>query len=207
MSSRLAFVTWAVTPGVGLATYGYNIMRVLGNKITLHSPSRGFSMELGSAITVVLASQYVLPVSTTMCITGSTVGVALCNGDFRAVNWRAVGWIFLGWVITVPVVGTLAGCLMEENQRKEDDEDEEEKSRIAKVDEEEGSRGSSSGRETPRVEIELEKLELDEKKETKVTGLKYSNRACDSTTRSVDLGLVPRPQRLHALPSDASNRR
>ncbi|BGP05655.1 hypothetical protein JCM10049v2_001461 [Rhodotorula toruloides] len=97
---------------LGLGTYGYNIMRVLGNKITLHSPSRGFSMELGSAITVVLASQYGLPVSTTMCITGSTVGVALCNGDFRAVNWRAVGWIFLGWVITVPVVGTLAGCLM-----------------------------------------------------------------------------------------------
>lgn len=35
---------WALT---GLATYGYNIMKVLGNKITLHSPSRGFSMELG----------------------------------------------------------------------------------------------------------------------------------------------------------------
>jgi len=33
---------------VGLATYGYNIMRVLGTKMTLHSPSRGFSMELGS---------------------------------------------------------------------------------------------------------------------------------------------------------------
>lgn len=37
---------------IGLATYGYNIMRVLGNKITLLSPSRGFSMELGSSITV-----------------------------------------------------------------------------------------------------------------------------------------------------------
>ncbi|GAA6003422.1 hypothetical protein JCM10207_000327 [Rhodosporidiobolus poonsookiae] len=97
---------------IGLATYGYNIMKVLGNKITLHSPSRGFSMELGAAITVILASQYGLPVSTTMCITGSTVGVALCNGDLRSINWRAVGWIFLGWVITVPVVGTLAGCLM-----------------------------------------------------------------------------------------------
>lgn len=33
---------------VGLATYGYNIMKVLGNRITLHSPSRGFSMELGA---------------------------------------------------------------------------------------------------------------------------------------------------------------
>jgi hypothetical protein len=36
---------------------GYNIMKVLGNRLTLMSPSRGFSMELGSAITVVLASQ------------------------------------------------------------------------------------------------------------------------------------------------------
>lgn len=42
---------------IGLATYGYNIMKVLGNKLTLHSPSRGFSMELGAAITVLLASQ------------------------------------------------------------------------------------------------------------------------------------------------------
>ncbi|GAA5822278.1 hypothetical protein JCM10212_004281 [Sporobolomyces blumeae] len=97
---------------LGLATYGYNIMRVLGNRITLVSPSRGFSMELGSAITVILASQYGIPVSTTMCITGATVGVALCNGDFRALNWKGVAWIVAGWIITVPVVGTLAGCLL-----------------------------------------------------------------------------------------------
>jgi len=97
---------------IGLATYGYNIMKVLGNKITLHSPSRGFSMELGSAITVVLASQYSLPVSTTMCITGATLGVALCNGDVRAVNWKAIWWIWTGWILTVPVVATAAGCLM-----------------------------------------------------------------------------------------------
>ncbi|GAA5854926.1 hypothetical protein JCM8547_004122 [Rhodosporidiobolus lusitaniae] len=97
---------------IGLATYGYNIMKVLGNKITLHSPSRGFSMELGAAITVILASQYGLPVSTTMCITGSTIGVALCNGDLKSINWRAIAWIFSGWVLTVPVVGTLAGCIM-----------------------------------------------------------------------------------------------
>jgi sodium-dependent phosphate transporter len=49
---------------IGLWTYGYNIMRNLGNRITLHSPSRGFSMELGSAITVILAtrlSKFCLP--------------------------------------------------------------------------------------------------------------------------------------------------
>jgi sodium-dependent phosphate transporter len=46
----------AATLVLGLATYGYNIMAVLGNRITLHSPSRGFCMELGGAITVILVS-------------------------------------------------------------------------------------------------------------------------------------------------------
>lgn len=55
-------VVGALTLVLGLATYGYNIMRVLGNKITYMSPSRGSSMELGAAITVILASQYGLPV-------------------------------------------------------------------------------------------------------------------------------------------------
>ncbi|KAJ7446119.1 phosphate transporter [Mycena latifolia] len=108
---------WLIAVGaialvIGLATYGYNIMKVLGNKLTLHSPSRGFSMELGSAITVILASQYGIPVSTTMCITGATLGVGLCNGDWRAFNWKALGWIFLGWILTVPVAAISAGCLM-----------------------------------------------------------------------------------------------
>ncbi|KAH6913664.1 sodium:inorganic phosphate symporter [Coprinopsis sp. MPI-PUGE-AT-0042] len=97
---------------IGLATYGYNIMRVLGNRITLHSPSRGFSMELAASITVILASQFGIPVSTTMCITGATVGVALCNGDIWATNWRAIGWIYVGWIGTVPIVATLSACLM-----------------------------------------------------------------------------------------------
>ncbi|KAJ6576514.1 sodium:inorganic phosphate symporter [Mycena vulgaris] len=78
---------WLIVVGalalvIGLATYGYNIMKALDNKLTLHSPSRGFSMELGSATTVILASQCTplvyfavsrcfidgIPVSTTMCI-------------------------------------------------------------------------------------------------------------------------------------------
>ena len=97
---------------IGLATYGYKIMGAIGNRITLMSPSRGFSMELGSSITVLLASQYALPVSTTMCIMGATTGVGLVSSGWKAVNWRALGWIFLGWVLTVPIAMITAGCLM-----------------------------------------------------------------------------------------------
>ncbi|OLN81926.1 Phosphate-repressible phosphate permease pho-4-like protein 4 [Colletotrichum chlorophyti] len=97
---------------LGLFTYGYHVMRNLGNRLTLISPSRGFAMELGSAITVLMATRLSLPVSTTQCITGATVGVGLVNGDWRCINPRLVAWIYFGWFITVPVTGLLSGSLM-----------------------------------------------------------------------------------------------
>lgn len=69
-------------------------------------------MELGAAITVLVFSQYKLPVSTSMCITGATIGVGLCNGTPRAVNWQRVFLLGLGWIMTIPIAGTMAGCLM-----------------------------------------------------------------------------------------------
>lgn len=69
-------------------------------------------MEMGAAITVLIFSQYALPVSTSMCITGATVGVGLCNGTLKAVNFQRVGLLLLSWIMTIPVAGTIAGVLM-----------------------------------------------------------------------------------------------
>lgn len=117
INSKSPVPVWILSYGagalvIGLWTYGYNIMRNLGNRLTLHSPSRGFCMELGSAITVVMATRLALPVSTTQCIVGATVGVGLVNGDVKSINWRMVGWIYMGWIITLPVTGIISGCLM-----------------------------------------------------------------------------------------------
>jgi PiT family inorganic phosphate transporter len=84
--------------GLGFWVYGYHIMRSIGNKITQMSPTRGFSIELGAATTVLLASRLALPVSTTQCLIGSSMGVALMNYDLGAVNWRQLAFIFMGWV-------------------------------------------------------------------------------------------------------------
>jgi sodium-dependent phosphate transporter len=116
-ASKLPVATWqiavlALVLVLGFVTYGYNIMRVMGNKLTYHSPSRGTSMELGAAITILIFSQYKLPVSTSMCITGATVGVGLMNGTHKAVNWQRVGLLFLSWVVTIPIAGLLAGVPM-----------------------------------------------------------------------------------------------
>lgn len=101
-----------LTLGVGFWTFGYHIMRNLGNRITKHSPSRGYAMELAAAITVLLATQFGLPVSTTQCITGAVVGVALVNMDLKSINWKQLGKIFIGWCLTVPCAGLISGIIM-----------------------------------------------------------------------------------------------
>lgn len=100
--------------GIGFWFFGYHIVRALGNKITQMSPTRGFSVELGAAIAVLLASRLGLPVSTTQCLTGASMGVALMNYDLGAVNWKQLGFIFGGWVLTLPCAGLVSGllCLM-----------------------------------------------------------------------------------------------
>merc|ERR1711939_555412 len=65
--------------GLGFWFTGYHIIRALGNKITQMSPTRGYAIELGAATTVLMASRLGLPVSTTQCLTGAAVGVALMN--------------------------------------------------------------------------------------------------------------------------------
>lgn len=97
--------------GAGFWFMGHHIVKALGNKITQLSPTRGYAMELGAAITVLLASRLGLPVSTTQCLTGGVVGVALMNGDMGAVNWRQLIWIFSGWILTLPSAGLIAGLL------------------------------------------------------------------------------------------------
>ncbi|OMJ07058.1 Phosphate permease PHO89 [Smittium culicis] len=106
---NLAFC--AIGIDVGLATYGYHIMRTLGNNITYTTPSRGFAAELGTSLTIVTASRIGLPVSTTHCITGAMVGVGLCNGDMKAINWKMFAVCFLSWIITLPSAGLMSGLL------------------------------------------------------------------------------------------------
>ena len=88
-----------------------DMMRVLGNRLCFHSPSRGFSMELGSAITVLIAARNGIPVSTTNCIVGATMGVGLMNSNVNAVNWKLFGTTFFLWCITLPFCGLMSGCI------------------------------------------------------------------------------------------------
>ncbi|MBD3646255.1 MAG: inorganic phosphate transporter [Pseudomonadales bacterium] len=91
----------------GLALYGYRVIRTIGRHITELTPSSGFAAELAAASTVVLASGYSLPVSTTHTLVGGVLGVGLARG-ISALNLRVVGTIFLSWIVTLPAGAFLA---------------------------------------------------------------------------------------------------
>ncbi len=87
---------------VGIGLLGYKVMSTVGEKITLLTNTRGFSVQFGAATTVLAASNLGMPVSTTHAAVGSVVGVGLARG-FSAVDFRVLGKIVLYWVLTVPI--------------------------------------------------------------------------------------------------------
>jgi len=92
---------------VGLATFGYRVMRTIGSKITELTPTRGFCATMAAATTVVLASRTGMPVSTTHIAVGGVIGVGMARG-IGALDLRVIGGIIMSWIITLPIGGTLA---------------------------------------------------------------------------------------------------
>ena len=107
MSHKAGVPMWILSVGavgiiVGLATCGYRVIATIGSEITLLTPSRAFSAQLATAGTVVLASGFGLPVSTTQTLVGAVLGVGCARG-MGAVNFRVIGNVFASWLITLPV--------------------------------------------------------------------------------------------------------
>ena len=112
MAQKSALPLWILVVGgcgiiLGLATFGYRVIKTIGTKITELVPTSGFSAELAAAATVVLASRTGIPVSTTHIAVGAVVGVGLARG-IGALDLRVIGGIFMSWVITLPVGALLS---------------------------------------------------------------------------------------------------
>lgn len=100
--------------GVGIVTglllYGYKIMQAIGFELTKLSPSRGFSIELGAALVVLTGSRLEIPLSTTHCQVGATVGVGLTEGVSN-VNWSLFGKVVAGWIFTLVIASLLTAAV------------------------------------------------------------------------------------------------
>uniref|UniRef100_A0AAX7SFY4 Phosphate transporter n=1 Tax=Astatotilapia calliptera TaxID=8154 RepID=A0AAX7SFY4_ASTCA len=95
----------------GLWVWGRRVIQTMGKDLTPITPSSGFSIELASALTVVVASNIGLPVSTTHCKVGSVVAVGWLRSK-KAVDWRLFRNIFMAWFVTVPISGLISAAIM-----------------------------------------------------------------------------------------------
>ena len=98
---------------IGLILYGYKIIYAIGLKLCKITPSRGVAIELASAIVIIGGSRLEIPLSTTHCQVGATIGVAALENPrtCEGINWSIVWKTIFGWVITLIVVGSTTALL------------------------------------------------------------------------------------------------
>ncbi|MEE6478946.1 hypothetical protein FKM82_012055 [Ascaphus truei] len=116
VNTKAATPIWLLLYGgvgicIGLWVWGRRVIQTMGKDLTPITPSSGFSIELASALTVVIASNVGLPISTTHCKVGSVVSVGWLRSK-KAVDWRLFRNIFLAWFVTVPIAGLISAGIM-----------------------------------------------------------------------------------------------
>lgn len=97
---------------VGLWLWGRKVIKTIGSDLTKIVPSTGFTIEIGAATTVLLASKIGLPISTTHCKVGSVIMVGRYHGSKEAVNWGLFKNVVFAWVLTVPMSALLSALAM-----------------------------------------------------------------------------------------------
>ncbi len=94
----------------GLAIWGKQTIATIGEGIIKLEPSSGFAAELATAATVLIASQFGLPVSTSHALVGAVVGVGIVKDrkSVRLDTLTSIGW---AWIVTIPIATILSATI------------------------------------------------------------------------------------------------
>lgn len=109
--------TWVVMAcagaiGLGTMAGGQKIIKTMGTKIIHISPLQGFAAETAGAATILAASHFGVPVSTTHCINACIMGVG-ASKRLSAVRWGVAGNILVAWVLTLPMSAAVSFVAMQ----------------------------------------------------------------------------------------------
>ncbi|OGP19508.1 MAG: hypothetical protein A2054_01370 [Deltaproteobacteria bacterium GWA2_55_10] len=105
---KSAFLLAALFMGLGSYLRGLKVTETLSNKITAMDRHDDVIANLCTALLVVFASKFGMPVSTTHVSGGSIIGIGLRrNGS--AVNEKLIYEMLLAWIVTLPAAGIISG--------------------------------------------------------------------------------------------------
>jgi inorganic phosphate transporter, PiT family len=110
--SSLEIPLWVLILGgvgivTGLAIWGKQVIATIGEGIIKLEPSSGFAAELATAATILIASRFGLPVSTSHALVGAVVGVGAVKNwhDLSLSTLKSIG---LAWIVTIPIATLLS---------------------------------------------------------------------------------------------------
>ncbi|HEU4643575.1 MAG TPA: inorganic phosphate transporter [Gemmatimonadaceae bacterium] len=104
-----AWVEISAYTAIALGTLfgGWRIVHTMGSRITKLRPVGGFCAETGGALSILLATKFGIPVSTTHTITGAIVGVGATT-RLSAVRWGVATRIVWAWILTIPAAAVIS---------------------------------------------------------------------------------------------------
>jgi PiT family inorganic phosphate transporter len=93
VAAKASIPLWVMAVGaigiaLGLALYGPKLIRTVGSEITELDQSRAFCIAMAAAITVIVAAQFGLPVSSTHIAVGAVFGVGFLREYLKASHNR-----------------------------------------------------------------------------------------------------------------------
>ncbi len=108
---KLSFLHWDtlwiilschLAMGIGTALGGWKIVKTMGMKLTKLRPIHGFCAETAGAVTLFMATNMGIPVSTTHTIAGAIVGVG-STSNLSGIKWQVAARIVMAWIVTIPM--------------------------------------------------------------------------------------------------------
>ena len=92
---------------IGTIFAGQRLIHTLGSKFYKIRPLHSFSTQLASAIVILSASLFGVPVSTSQVVSSAIIGVG-SSERFGKVRWSVAEDIAISWIITIPASGLLS---------------------------------------------------------------------------------------------------
>ncbi|CDR33796.1 inorganic phosphate transporter [Criblamydia sequanensis] len=100
----------ALVMGISTSIGGMRIIKTLGIKIIHLETYQGFAAESAASLTILFASTFGIPLSTTHTISTAIIGTGMAR-RVNEVRWNVVTRIIYAWLLTFPLCGLIAFIL------------------------------------------------------------------------------------------------
>lgn len=104
LSAAWGLIGVGVAIAIGGSIAARRVGETMSHRITKMNDGQAFTANLATALCVIVASRFGVPVSTTHVSCGSLFGIGLINKQAR---WKVIGGIVMAWVATLPLAATV----------------------------------------------------------------------------------------------------